>query len=40
MISQNKKYCRIALGKFNNPLSFVHDEFHCIILMNKDEIEK
>jgi len=33
-----KRYCRIALGALFNPKCYVHDDFHCIILMSeKDE---
>jgi nucleoside-triphosphatase THEP1 len=34
MIVGNKKNCRIALGSTNNPMCFVHDNFHCVVLVD------
>ena len=36
----NKKNCRIALGSVINPLCFVHDEFHCIIMVQEEMLSR
>ena len=36
---ENKKYAKI-IGRYNNYFSFVNNEFKCIILMDKSELEK
>mmetsp|Transcript_6216 Transcript_6216/g.5649 ORF Transcript_6216/g.5649 Transcript_6216/m.5649 type:complete len:102 (+) Transcript_6216:2813-3118(+) len=38
--SGSKKFCRIALGSANSPMSLVHQEFKCIILMDADKVRK
>ena len=34
MIVGKKKNCRIALGSTNNPMCFVNNNFHCIVLVD------
>ena len=36
----NKKNCRIALGSVINPMCFVHDEFHCIIMVQEEFLSR
>ena len=35
-----KNFARIALGKSNNAMSYVHDNFRCIVLVEAKEIDK
>jgi hypothetical protein len=37
-IVNKKKNCRISLGKTNNPMCYVNDDFHCIVIAEKNEI--
>ena len=39
-VVSDKNFARIALGPSNNSLSFVHNDFKCIILVDENEIEK
>ena len=39
-IISDKKYTSISFESSNNSLSFVHNDFKCIILMDENEIEK
>ena len=39
MIVGNKKNCRIALEHMNNPMCYVNDDFHCMILLDYKKIE-
>ena len=39
-VVSDKNFARIALGSSNNSLSFVHNDFKCIILVDENEIEK
>ena len=39
-VVSEKNFARIALGYSNNSLSFVHNDFKCIILVDESEIEK
>ncbi|CAC5397569.1 RNF213 [Mytilus coruscus] len=35
----NKKYCRIALGHYSNPMCHVHDAFKCIFLVEETKLD-
>ena len=39
IIGGNKKNCRIALGSVTNPMCFVHDKFHCIVILEEASLE-
>lgn len=45
MLNQNyvvvgkKKNCRIALGAYSNPMCNVHDDFRCIVLVDRQKID-
>ncbi|KAK3603848.1 hypothetical protein CHS0354_042856 [Potamilus streckersoni] len=44
MLNQNytvvgeKKYCRVALGPYSNPMCQVHDDFRCIVLVDESKM--
>jgi len=38
MVVGKKKNCRIALENMNNPMCYVHEKFHCMILLNEKKI--
>lgn len=46
MLNQNYSYvggkrnCRIALGAHSNPMCYVHDDFHCIVLMEQSKLRE
>ena len=40
MVVGKKKNCRIALGSTNNPMCYVHDNFHCVVLVDFKHQEK
>ncbi len=40
MIVGQKKNCRIALGSTNNPMCFVNNNFHCVVLVDIKNLEK
>jgi len=40
MIVGQKKNCRIALGSTNNPMCFVNNNFHCVVLVDIRNMEK
>ena len=45
MLNQNytevdkKKYCRVALGPYSNPMCQVHNGFRCIVLINQHKVD-
>ena len=45
MLNQNytevdkKKYCRVALGPYSNPMCQVHDGFRCIALIDQHKVD-
>ena len=45
MLNQNytevdkKKYCRVALGPYSNPMCQVHDGFRCIVLIDQHKVD-
>ncbi|KAL3859950.1 hypothetical protein ACJMK2_010129 [Sinanodonta woodiana] len=45
MLNQNytlvgeKKYCRVALGPYSNPMCQVHDDFRCIVLVDESKMD-
>ena len=39
-ISGGRRRCRIALGALYNPNCLVHENFHCIIFMEKNRMDK
>ena len=38
MVVGKKKNCRIALENMNNPMCYVNDDFHCMILLDERKI--
>jgi E3 ubiquitin-protein ligase RNF213 len=38
IIGGNKRNCRIALGSVNNPMCLVNENFHCIIIINEEQL--
>jgi hypothetical protein len=38
MVVGKKKNCRIALENMNNPMCYVNDNFHCMILLDERKI--
>lgn len=38
-IVQGKKHCRVALGPFSNPTCEVNNDFKCIVIIDKSNIE-
>ena len=38
IIGGNKRNCRIALGSVINPMCLVNDNFHCIIILNEEQL--
>ena len=38
MLVNEKKNVRIALENMNNPMCYVHNDFHCIILLDERKI--
>jgi hypothetical protein len=40
MIVGHKKNCRIALGSTNNPMCFVNDSFHCVVLVDIKDLNR
>jgi hypothetical protein len=39
-VVNKKKNCRISLGKTNNPMCYVHDDFHCIVLADQNRLKE
>jgi hypothetical protein len=40
MIVGQKKNCRIALGSTNNPMCFVNNNFHCVVLVDLKDLDR
>jgi nucleoside-triphosphatase THEP1 len=40
MLVGQKKNCRIALGSTNNPMCFVHNNFHCVVLVDLKDMDR
>ena len=39
-INDDKKYCRICIGNFSNQLTYIHDNFRIIIMIDKNFVHK
>lgn len=40
MIVGEKKNCRIALGSTNNPMCYVNNTFHCVVLVDLKDLDR
>ena len=40
MIVGEKKNCRIALGSTNNPMCYVNNSFHCVVLVDLKDMDR
>lgn len=36
----NKRHCRVSLGPWSNPMSYVHDNFKCIVIVDYSVVSK
>eukprot|EP00741_Cyanophora_paradoxa_P020194 tig00000219_g19493.t1 len=39
-IVNNKRNCRVALGAYSNPMCHVDESFRCIVVIDRDDVEK
>ncbi|CAF1181545.1 unnamed protein product [Rotaria sordida] len=39
-VAGRRKFCRIFLGALYHPQCFVHEEFYCVVLINKQDVDK